>query len=253
MKRIKLVVGLGVVAMLASCNYAGKTITAETAKERADGIINYQKQNSEELSKKSFSVNMKMKEIIDDSSAEVKINLSADLGKEIYHIAVSGKEKTSVSSNDIHFNMYIGKIDGVIHFVETESKTYSTDEDGALSDAINSAEMYIVTISRLMSNGTNIFGHLPWDLEEINEYSFKSKGEGHLYVSHKKLNEQEDYSSQTIENYEFENNMLKNINGTYTETRTYGDKTTTENMDVNLDVKWNCKLSMPNISGYEKK
>lgn len=256
-KKLKTVLGLVLITTLVGCG--NSAISFETAKKRQEEIYAYYNEYKEDILTRPFVAKMKINNTFLDGNKNEKENSSItyynDKVNKIIRIVADVNKKTSSSSTVGKFDVYIGKINDVLHFVEVNSKKYSTSEN---VDFVGITKTYIRNVEEAMPSPRTAF-QINWEADDLNldKYTFISKGEGHLRVIGKTNLTEELKDFNRILRYEkdieFDNYLLK-VNNYYSsskESTKDGELFYEYTFDRNINFKWGCELSMPSLTGFE--
>lgn len=255
-KNLKAILGLSFVTLLSSCS--GTAITVENAKEKVEKIITFQSENLREIINKGYEVSMTVKETDNKNNVEATIKYYCDEENYIERIVAKAKVKSPLVSSTVNMDMYMGEmeIDGwkSFYYVENNTKTYSDTKWGMYYEAMREISSYSNMIETILISQTSLLRSIDWD--DVDNFTFKSKGEGHLYIeSQESIKEEHNDDKMEVKSkeiVEFEDNLLKSFTTTMSGTNTSDGITNKTAMDVKIDVKWGCSLSMPDIKNYER-
>lgn len=222
-KNYKILGCLSLAVLLTACN--GADITKEEAKTKANDIVTYQTNHGDELYKDGIHYKAEGKD--DDGKTMTEEYWYNSDSKYLHYIS---KSTSSNSTTEVEF--YYGMIDSKYYSIDVKKKEYteySNETTYKLAFMIP-----VATVTGMMTFGsTALTGLVNKDAEEGETITYKSKGDGHIFVESKTSDE-----TTTII---FENNRFVSYS--------VNDKDSYEKCNID----YNAKASMPSLNGYTKK
>lgn len=232
-KSYKILSCLSLAVVLTACN--GSTITKEEAKTRVDEIVSYQAKNNTDLYKDgiNFTSNTKF-----NNGNVSKLEVQYKSGDNYLYYKSYAKTTTDNSSKETTEEGYMGMIDDKYYSLDVVKKTYT--EMNKIAFDIAYAAAATLRLAQFYSFGSPVSLAAVISTEsEGSQYTYKSKGEGHIYVNI--VTEKDD--SKENDTYIFDNNRFVSY-----EESLSGDK----GGKATLKASYNVSPRKLSLSGYTK-